>query len=243
MKTVILYTFHKYDQNVKFFIENGIFQDVNYKFILIQNIPAQRATIKETLKGYDLYKRRNIGFDFGAWSEILIDNNLVEEYDNFIFINGSCRGPFYKGPGLWTNVFLEKLNDFDRLIGTTINCANRNAKINPFHFPHVQSWFFCMRKDTLQFLLQKKIFTKNYVSDKLKLIDQYEIGMSRQIIRAGWNIACLMSDYQGIDFTWKSAPPDKLKLLGDVAYPGKYHGRSLDPYDVVFIKANRGISL
>lgn len=58
MKTVILYTFHKYDKNVKFFIENGIFQDANYKFILIQNIPAQRATIKETLKGYALQEKK-----------------------------------------------------------------------------------------------------------------------------------------------------------------------------------------
>jgi len=249
MKTLILYIYHKndkkifYEKNVTYFLENGIFKHEDYKFILILNSDKINETYKKSFDNYDIYYRKNIGYDFGGWSEIILDNNLQNIYDNFIFINSSCIGPYINKDfkGYWPEIFLNKLNENVRLVGTTINtanCLNQNDVINN---SHVQSWFFCMNQDTLKFLIKNDIFSKNYINNKVELINKCEIGMSRLLINNGWNIACLMKDYNGIDFTFKNKKPEdyKIKFIAHYGLRLKYNGRKIDinPEELVFLKA------
>ena len=65
-KILVLYTFHKYSNLVKYFIENAIFKDDNVDFLIISNDKNIKYDCPSFVK--KIY-RDNIGFDFGGWSE------------------------------------------------------------------------------------------------------------------------------------------------------------------------------
>jgi len=247
MKTLILYVFHEYNSRVQYFIEHGIFKSENHEFLIIINnndidLPFD---IPEYVK---ILKRNNIGFDFGGWSDGLFNDDLYKNYDNFIFINSSCIGPFvpsyYKGN--WCDIFTDNITNDVKLFGTMINNINSNisSKINPITESHVQSWVFCLDKLALELLIEKGIFSKIYEKTHIDTVNNREIPMSREIINNGWNIGSLMIYYNNVDFRFAHKQPYEydINFLGDVAYNNQYFSSNLHPYEIVFVKANRNIN-
>lgn len=236
MKTLVLYVFCDINDRVSYFIKNGLFYNENIKFLFICN----NKNILIDLPHYvDIIYRENIGFDFGGWSYGLLNNNYYNKFDNFIFINSSVYGPilpiYFKG--LWTDIFISSLNEDIKLFGCTINNGNVFGTIGDY--THVQSFVFCMNKETLEFLIEKNIFTINsYIHNKYELINKNEIGMSQLILKNNWNIGCLMKYYHNIDFR----KPLSIKPLGDVMYNNSFMGESIHPYEVIFIKGNRNFN-
>ena len=94
-KYVCMYAYYEKDRdyrsNLEYFLKNGILDNVDYYFILngkcSVNIP-EKSNIK-------VLKRENKGFDFGAWSYAL--SKIDDEYDYYIFVNSSVKGPFKIG--------------------------------------------------------------------------------------------------------------------------------------------------
>lgn len=87
--TLVLYTFHEYNDNVEHFIRNGFVKKDNIDFLFIVNDPSfGRSLPGETLV------RENIGKDFGAWKDGVLHNGNLNKYDKFVFLNCSVRGPF-----------------------------------------------------------------------------------------------------------------------------------------------------
>ena len=124
---------------MKYFIENAIFNDENIDFIIISN---------------------NKGYDFGGWSDALLENDLYKNYNNFIFVNSSVIGPFisHKHDCKWTDIYINGLRDNVKLFGSTINTCG-----DPLNKSHVQSYIFSMNKNTLKYLINCEIFSmKNY---------------------------------------------------------------------------------
>ncbi len=225
MKTLILYTTHEIDENTLYFIENGIFEHPDYKFVLIINHP--NPILPELPKSVDIVFRENRGFDFGAWSQVVLCPAYVV-YDYYLFINSSCLGPmlptYYKG--IWCDIFTSLLNDQVKLSGATVNvwyCPEKNA--------HVQSYLFAMSKDTLVFMVQRGIFRNDYQTKEETL--ESEQRMSRLLIDAGYNIASVAKVYDGVDFCAKSFP-SHMYAHGDLTYHSFFH-----PYDVVFLKMRK----
>ena len=176
-KLLVLYVFHVYNNRVKHFIENCIFKDENIDFILISNNCQEKIYYPEHVK---FFLRKNIGYDFGGWSEALLTNNLYKNYDNFIFVNSSVTGPFlhssYKGK--WTDIYVKGLQNNIKLFGSTINTIE-----NPLHKSHVQSYIFSMNITTLEFLIECEIFSvTNYTKTFISTVWDKEVLMSRKII-------------------------------------------------------------
>ena len=236
MKTLVLYVFSKYNERVKYFFENGIFKDDNVDFIIICNNKKIKFEVPSYCKKLS---RKNIGFDFGGWSDALLQNKLYLNYDHFIFINSSVIGPFVPSyfTGKWTDIYINGLKDNVKLFGSTINTID-----NPLVQSHVQSYIFCMNKETLEYLIKCEIFSvtnyaKTFYGDA---IWQKEVLMSRKIIENNWNIGSLFQYYNNVDFTFKTKSPSEYKLnfLNDIMWP-YYYNKLWNKYELVFIKGNR----
>lgn len=221
---LVVYCFHIYNDRVKKFIKKALFKDDHVKFIVVCNDLELKIPVPE----YVTYlNRENKGYDFGAWSHALLTNNLYENYDKFIFVNSSVDGPYNKGK--WTDVYLNGLQNNVKLFGTTINCIK---KIN---LCHVQSYIFCMNKETLKFLIGKQIFSLTELATTFKnAIWKKEVAMSRKIVEHGWNIGSLLSYYKGVDFT---KPSDT--IWGPDMMRPKYKNKSWTKKNLVFVKGNR----
>ena len=225
MKTFV---FHIYNERVEQFIKNAIFKDENIDFIIICNDRNITFSAPDYVK---ILLRDNIGYDFGAWSHGLLDNDLYKSYDNFIFVNSSVIGPFLRDKNVkWTDIYLNGLQDNVKLFGSTINTYSNNLQ------PHVQSYIFSMNKETLQYLINCKVFSiTEYSKTFHDTIMNKEIAMSLHILINGWNIGSLLDLYKNVDFTKDLS---NIKCYDDIMYP-KYKDILWNEYELVFIKGNR----
>ena len=129
MKTVVLYTFNVYNDRVVFFVKHGIFKSDDVDFVIICNDLEFKI---DNLPDYVTYiNRPNIGYDFGAWSDALLNYHYRDkDYDTYIFVNSSVYGPFIrKQDTRWTDIFCNGLTDDIKLFGVSIytNCLEKNV--------------------------------------------------------------------------------------------------------------------
>jgi len=236
-KILVLYVYHEINERVEYFIRNAIFEDKNVDFLIISNNKKNNIGFPSYVK--ELY-RDNIGFDFGAWSDGLLTDNLYKNYDYFIFVNSSVIGPFI--PSYcnikWTDIYINGLknNDNVKLFGNTINCLP---------FPHIQSYIFSMNRDTLEYLISCNIFTLLYYTKNIEeTIWNKELLMSKKILENNWNIGSLMNYYKGIDFTFKKKKKEEynIEYIGDVMCNNHIY-KIWNIYEIVFIKGNRDINI
>ena len=241
MKTVILYVFHEITPMVKYFDERT-FKKEGYDFIYIVNndeITNQTLSKLNLNRLYKLVKRKNIGNDFGAWSDIILAYDLQNKYANFIFINSSVFGPISNEDNNcnWCDTMLNGLTEDVKLFGSTINGS--------YNF-HVQSYAFCMKSDTLKYLKEEGIFRKDLQCNKSELIQNYELKMSKLILDKGWNIGCLSGNAKNLDFRKenlkKTVFPHYNHKYPDIQFRAYLHN-ILKPKEVLFIKGNRDMHL
>lgn len=243
MKTLVLYVFHQYTEYVNYFIKKGLFEDENTTFLfLINNQDLDITSVLPSFKNIQILKRENKYADFGAWSDGLVYQDNINKYNSFIFINSSCAGPFVH-PNInekWTTIFLQGLErDNIKIFGTTINtCSNKTGESS-----HVQSWAFCMKQNEVKLCLENKIFDPIHytkMTQKNDLIFEHEVLMSRVIVKNGGNIGAMTKLYTGVDFCNPNS--NKYGWLDDIAFSKGYLNETTNPYEVMFVKANRNIS-
>ena len=159
-RVLVLFVFHKYNERVRKFIDNAIFKDDNTDFMIICN---DKNIVYDCPKYVIKKFRDNIGYDFGGWSDGVLDNDLYKKYDYFIFVNSSVSGPFLKKnfKGKWVDIYIEGLKNNIKLFGSTINTISE-----PYNKAHVQSYIFAMDKETLKYLIDSEIFSKNKILQK-----------------------------------------------------------------------------
>jgi hypothetical protein len=281
-KTLVLYVFHIFNDRVKYFIDNAIFKHPYVDFVIISN-GYKDEKLREIVPEYvKIIFRENLGYDFGGWARGLFDTTSITEYSNncqekylyekykyFIFVNSSVIGPFIPiyCKKKWTDIFIEQLNlqninNNVKLIGCTINSSGSQVGvyIKPELGSHLQSYLFCLERNTLDFLIKEKIFENEFNIDgtineeimyKYKnmtftdAIINKEILISRKIIENGWNIGSILKMYIDVDFTFKNKSREEyekngVQFHGDIMY--NYHFNKLwNLYDLIFYKGNRDI--
>jgi len=138
-------------------------------------------------------------------------------------------------------IYINNLRDNIKLYGSTIN-SNPYNKTNDLTLSsaHVQSYIFSMDITTLYYLIDRGIFSTDYVETFFDAILKKEIKMSRLILENGWNIGSMMKIYKGVDFTFrdKTVHNYKTQFFGDIMYP-KYENKLWMRQGLVFIKGNR----
>jgi lipopolysaccharide biosynthesis protein len=237
MKTLVLFVFHEYNNRVKYFIENAIFKGPYVKFLIIWNCDGGAPPDVIIPKYVDVLFRKNIGYDFGGWSHGLFHNNNYKKYDSYLFVNSSVYGPFLKEGeprNKWVWKYINGLTNDIKLFGSTINSMGAS------HLAHVQSYIFCVNKETLWFLINQHIFSLTNMSNTfLDAIYNKEVRMSTLIINNGWNIGCQHKLYKNVDFR-NVKPRQKLRFKDDIMYPEYINTQPASIFEeLVFVKGNR----
>lgn len=243
-KTLIVYTYYSSDPsnfNLYYFIKNGIIDDKNIQYIIVIN--GHKCEIENDGKipnchNLKVIHRDNTGYDFGGHAEALeYERKAGHTYDYYFFMNSGSFGPiiphYLNGNSEvnWTDIFINKINDKVKLVGTTIVClAGFDAA---GYGPKIEGYFFMTDKIGLDLLLAEKTIFTNHSSKNLAVING-EFGLSNCIIRNGYTIDCMIKEYQNIDWTDKKNWDKNNKQ-----YPSRhnsFYGKSLNPYDQIFYK-------
>jgi len=160
-------------------------------------------------------------YDMESIRIVVTKMNVQALYDNLLFVNCGLVGPKF-GPGSpklipsssssssssktnnnakqqgmvpyshWSQLYTSRLTDSVRLVGHSVNTH--------FHtfFPHVQSFLYALRTDTVPILLSSgAIYDCGLTQEELggdpekrfQLINRYEVGMSTQLLKRGYKIA------------------------------------------------------
>ena len=193
-------------------------------------------------------------YDMESIRIVVTNMNVQALYDNLLFINCGLVGPKF-GPGSpklipqsssnptstgkqstnkqkmvpyshWSQLYTSRLTDSVRLVGHSINTH--------FHtfFPHVQSFLYALRTDTVPILLSSGAIYDCGLSQKelggnpekrFELINRYEVGMSTQLLKRGYKIATAFVNRYGFgkslvydkDSTWGTEIDD---TVSDIWY-------------------------
>lgn len=180
----IIHLFKKYSQHKK---SLGIYTSLKKEYPFIKTI---------------IYKD-NLGLDIGAYNygyQIL----KREQYSGYvIFMNSSVTGP---DRDQWFEDYetLYNYNENIGVVGISMNSHN-DHRSPPVFDPHVQSYFLFteMKKIIKTFPKNLPGFKINY--NKEKLIHVGEIGFSRELLNAGYSIACRIygKEFYTKDNDWK----------------------------------------
>ena len=215
-KYVCMYAYYEkneeYKENLIYFLQNGLLEYVDYYII----INGECTVDIPNLNNIKVLKRENKGFDFGAWSYCI--KQLTKEYDYYVFLNTSVRGPYLSEEDInnnvtWLDKFLVLFNNEDiKMVGTTINIYQgfteqiEEYKNNYGYEPpytHIQSMFFILNNEGLNYLLSQNFFDEELINsyiDAQKIVINNEIRLSQLILLNNWNINSIVPKYKDIDY-------------------------------------------
>lgn len=251
-KTVVVYHYFEkdsvYRDNLIFFLANGVHSDA-YFYIIIS---GECSVPIPSLENVTVIRTRNWNHDFGGYIQFVRDH-FSENYEYYIFINSSMRGPFIPSyvDGIWNNYFTSKLEGDIKLVGASINTMPSNCQITenfynkfgyPVSFPHVQTTAYALTKEAMLYLIRLGFFDVRMQLTKEEVIVDYELRLSQEIIRNGWNIGTILPLYKDIDYrNIQNEYPNFSSRNGDVLYSGCFFGRSITPTEGMFVKTNRNM--
>lgn len=249
MRSLCIYAYfeknNEYRNNLRYFLQHGVNAESDFVFVL--NGPCSVDIPKA--RNVAVMQRENVGYDFGAYSSAIrrLPSEILDQYDYFFFLNTSVRGPFMLDDTRpWQKVFIDMLTGDTKLVGTTINILPTSSPYlaeQGFRAPysHVQSQMFVMDKECFEFL-RSLIFLDDVSSmDFQSIIETREIAMSQHVLKNKWNINCLLPGYKGLDYRSLTEDINPTSADGDPSFNGAYFGGTYNPYDVVFVKTNRGL--
>jgi hypothetical protein len=239
MKSVIIYTYFSSpssDYNLDFFVKKELSYKPDIDYIIVINGYEYPSSIQiPKLDNVTVLKRENKGFDFGGHTcalEYIQKNSKV--YDYYFFMNSGVIGPIlphYFKEHHWSTVFIRKITDRVKLVGTSIVCLP-HVDVGGYG-PKVEGFFFMVDKIGLDVLINEKTIFCDH-ADKRSTIINGEYGMSNCILKNGYSIDCMLPKYQNID--WLN---DANYNLNNNLHPSRkntFYGYSINPYDVIFHK-------
>lgn len=235
MKTLITFVHFENERsksNLDFFLKLGLTNspDHHFNFVINSSSGVDQIPNRDNIS---VIKGHNEGYDFGGYSQSLESVNL-DEFDRFIFMNDTSLGPFlpdYLDSASWVNIIGNLITDEIKLVGPTWNFSLRGKGTDEELETqggelHIQSYFFATDLKGVKILLDAGIFSTLHLS-KHEIIISHEIGMSQIILQSGFKIKPLqLSQYND-------------HKHGDICYVEAYYGTTVNPLEIMFIKANR----
>ena len=237
----VLYAFSdtdpEYTSNLEFFVAECARQKdkSDYYIIINTNGPLPQLPPLVGIRAKYLL-HENVCFDWGAFGWAIRNGFVrVTKYTHFVFVNSSVRGPFVPTyvRESWTQLLLSALSDDVKLVGPTISCEAASSKgLLKRNNPHVQSYTVGTDRIGLGVLLQSDVFECR--DDIQETIFYSELGVSKAILDAGYNIASLMTRYVGVD--WRNMTNWQCNSGANPYVLNANDGASLEAFEVMFVK-------
>lgn len=254
MKNNIIIFYHYYEKDISY-IENyihflifGYSKDVDYLIIIAgeHSIPIIEAS---NIKYIFTENKNN---DYGGYALALTANQIIDHYEYFFFLNSSMRGPFLPNyvTTHWTELFLSKLSPDVGIVGSTINILSTASPHSGTYkeyyggsspYTHVQTTCYLIPRNIINLLMENNFYRTDLIYTKDEVIPHYELHLSQLILSKGFNIKCLLPEYNKIDYRERHHDINPTSNGGDPCYYYGYFGRAAHPYETIFTKANRDI--
>ena len=164
----------------------------------VQQLPVEMRSVVDRFLARD-----NIGYDFSSWRAGIEALGQPDRFDEIVCANDSVYGPLFDLESAFTDARVAAADLWGMCLsqqGTT-----RRGRVA---CPHVQSWWFAMRKP----LLASSSFATFWngvvpLATKDDIVDRYEIGLSEHFTRAGFQIAGLYDARLAGSVTWRELLP------------------------------------
>jgi hypothetical protein len=249
-KTLVIYHFFQkdltYTENFFHFIRFGYSASLDYVVIVAGNYTV-------TLPQFNNLKyvfTENKNHDYGGYAHVIKSEANLLTYDFFVFINSSVRGPYmpaYSGR-CWAECFTDHLVGDVGLVGSTINILSAQSVRSKFYrqtygeketLSHVQTMAYALSRKALMCLMEHDFYGLNDALSKNEVIRDYEIRMSQMVMACRFNIKCLLPEYNLIDYRVPHRDANPTSKQGDPSFSHAYFGRTVHPFEVIFVKTNR----
>lgn len=238
-----------YRENLVFFLATAYRDDLDFAVI----ISGECSVSLPELNNVTYIFTENKNNDFGGYVTALAQlRDRLDGYNYFLFVNSSVRGPFRTKPSgtSWVDPFVGRFSDEVQLVGSSIailvgdsEYTERFRQLYPYPGPysHVQTTAYALTPRSLQHLLDVGFYDIHARLTKLDVICHYEIRLSLEILRAGWNIKACLEKYNGLDYRLDHTDINPSSRNGDALYRRAYFGKTASPHELVFAKTNRRI--
>lgn len=250
--TAVIYHYFErdltYKNNLIYFLSVGILKDVDY-FIMIS---GECTVALPDWPNVTYIKIENWNNDFGGYIKFF-QVTQSDKYEFFVFINSSVRGPFLPNysESRWVNAFTDRLRGDVHLVGASINIlpesATHTRRFSATYgyeppFVHAQTTAYALSAAAARYLIDIGFYAVEKTLTKKEVIIHYELRLSQEIIRHGWNIGSFLPGYDGLNYRKLSMTyPNVSSRNGDVLFEGAFYGRTLSPTEAMFVKVNRNM--
>jgi hypothetical protein len=236
-----------YRDNLVFFLAVGYRPEIDL-FVVIS---GDCSVTLPALPNLRILRTENRNNDFGGYAFALTQIDDVDAYDAVLFVNSSVRGPFMPSDDRsWVERFVAALSHDVHLVGSSINVLPEASPFTekfatlfdyPKPYSHVQTTAYALSREALAHLRRIGFYDVSEALPKDEVICRYELRLSQEIKRAGWNLGCLLTRYHGIDYRMPHADPNPTAKQGDPLFRGAYFGGTARPEELVFVKTNRDL--
>ena len=237
----------RYRENLVFFLSAAYRDDLDFAVVISGHCSVNLPKLSNVAYVFTENKNNDFGGYVAALAQL---RNRLDGYDYFLFVNSSVRGPFLARPSgaSWVEPFVSRFSDEVQLVGSSIailvgdsEYTERFRQLYPYPGPysHVQTTAYALTSQALRHLLDVGFYDIHARLDKLDVICHYEIRLSLEILRAGWNIKACLEKYNGLDYRLEHTDINPSSRNGDPLYKRAYFGKTASPHELVFAKTNR----
>jgi hypothetical protein len=210
-------------ENLLFFLKRGYLPQYNTRFIVTsgRNHPPIPGKI-------DYCDGKT---DISNWCR------YQDDYDYYIFINSTCRGPFLANyiKTNWVETIISQFDSDIKLVGPILEVASDTDK------PFIHAYMWACTREAMEII--RKIDDWDPNCDKDHAVRGAERQITLQVLNSGYNVKSFLAAHKGIDWRnkkyWKHAL--WCKSYSDPEIPNNYFGTNPHPLEIMFVKNIRPI--
>ena len=254
---LVIYHYYEKDQsyidNFLHFIQFAYRPQFNYLIVIAGSASIELPQASNIAYFY----AKNQNFDYGGYAQAIKDLKFETNYAHFIFVNSSVRGPFLPAHSqkIWANNLLELYLENIGIVGTAISLTPSHHAISKMYhekygyaeqnkniLAHVQSTCYVLSQPVLCSLINEGFYDVHESLSKDETVRDYEMRLSQNLLGRGLNLKCMLPEYNKPDYRSLSHEINPSSREGDSGFENSYFGRTVHPYEAMFIKTSRNTS-
>jgi len=227
LKSLVIYHYFEKDKsyrdNFLHFFSFGYSKNTDYIVV----ISGSHTLDLPSAENISYFFTENHNNDFGGYCHVIKKGLDVSKYDFFFFVNSSVRGPFLtlRDQEQWTDHFIEQLQSDVGIVGSTINILQASSPYSvlyaekygtEFSCSHVQTTSYLLPKKSLLFLIAQGFYDQREILSKDEVIRDYELRLSQLLKEQGWNLKCLLPEYNQVDYRKAHVDINPTSSFGDL---------------------------